>query len=276
MKTIAITNQKGGCGKTTTAINLAACLGRKDKRVLLIDMDTQGHASLGLGMHCEGHAGLYDAFANQARLSDVIIPEVVTGVDIVPATTSLGAAEHILSGWLQEHELSIQLEELEGIYDYVILDCPPTLGLLFVNALLAADEVIVPIEMSIFAINGIERLRNTIRHLEEAHEVSIPILVLPTMVDTRTRLARSYLRKIWEEFPDEVLPLVVHHTVRLKEAAAEGKPIIEYDIRSPAAADYQRLAYELIRRDAMAEHFAEHTRSQQLEDNPYVESVMVS
>jgi len=247
MRIIAVANQKGGVGKTTTAVNLAACLGKMEQRVLLIDMDPQGHASLALGRRGQEQVGLYEVFAREATLAQVIQPQAATGVDLIPSTISLAAAEHLLGDWPRERELSVHLAQLGDAYDYAIIDCPPALGLLSFNALLAADEVLVPIEMGVFAFDGIERLCETIDLLEERYQTNIPLRVLPTMVDNRTRLSRKFLREIWERFPDEVLPLMVHQTVRLKEAACEGLPIIDYDPKSAAAADYQRLAREIMR-----------------------------
>ena len=163
MMTIAIANQKGGCGKTTTAINLAACLGQQQQRVLLIDMDPQGHASLGMGLQCKDRWGLYEVLMFEAEINDVIIPGVSKGVDIIPATISLAAAEQLLSNLSKKDlQLLLHLEELETDYDYIILDCPPQLGLLSFNALRAADQLIIPLEMSSFALDGVERLSDTL------------------------------------------------------------------------------------------------------------------
>lgn len=247
MTVIAVANQKGGCGKTTTAINLAACLGQKGQRVLLIDMDPQGHASLGLGMRCEDIPGLYEVFAGESTLDDVVLPEVVPGVDVVPATISLAASEHLLEDENQrDRQLSRHLEAVRHRYHYMVIDCPPALGFLSVNALRAADQVLIPIEMSLFALDGIDRLCETVALLREKYHVDLPIRVVPTLVDNRTRLTRQFLRQIWERFADEVSPVMVHYTVRLKEAVVAGKPIIEFDPSSPAATQYMRLADEVI------------------------------
>lgn len=245
MRIIAIANQKGGCGKTTTAINLAACLGKHQARVLLVDMDPQGHSTLGLGLASDTQTGLYEVFSREVSIDEVIIRDIATCVDIIPATISLLAIEHMESDWPREKEFALQLVHLEHLYDYVIIDCPPNLGLLSFSALLAAHEVIVPIEMSLFALDGMDRLIDTIDMLQERYNAEIPIRVLPTLVDSRTRIARRFLRTLWERFPDEILPVMIHYTVRLKEAVCEGKAVIDYAPGCTAASDYQRLADEI-------------------------------
>ncbi len=245
MKTIAVVNSKGGCGKTTSAINLAACLGWRGSSVVLVDLDPQGHATLGVSMQCWNDFGLYEVFANRAEINDVIIPDVVAGIDLIPATRKLADAEALLADWPREKELALKLGCLSREYDYAIIDCPPNLGLLTVNALLAADEVLVPVEMSLFGVDSANRLTKLIHELEERHDTQIPFRILPTMVDSRTRLARSFLRQIWERYPDEILPLMVHYTVRVREAVCKGLPIIDYASSSQVATDYRHLAAEM-------------------------------
>ncbi len=247
MKIISIANQKGGCGKTTTAINLAACLGHISQRVLLVDMDAQGHASLGFGKCGDELPTLYNVFSGQRSIRDVIQHDVYKNVDLIPGSMALVAAEHHLTDWSQEEELARLLHPLDVSYDFIIIDCPPALGRLSVNALLASDEVIIPIEMSLFSLDGIERISETIEHLQARRGKALPFKVLPTMIDNRTRICRTFLRKIWERFPDNVLPVMIHHTVRLKESVCYSLPVWAYDAKSIAALDYMRLAEECLK-----------------------------
>ena len=243
MTIIAVANQKGGCGKTTTAINLSACLGKKNLRVLLVDMDPQGHASLGLGENCEELAGLYEVFLHDAELEEVILPNVVQGVDLAPATISLAAVEHLLADIpKRERQLAMHLEHLPNKYDFIIIDCPPTLGLLSFNALRAANQVLIPLEMSVFALDGIDRLCETIALVEDKYDLDIPVQILPTLVDYRTRFAYDMMNEVRERFAQQLLPVSIHYTVRLKEAAQKGMPVIDYAPFSPAANDYDKLA----------------------------------
>ncbi len=249
MNIVAIANQKGGCGKTTTAINLAAGLGEKGLRTLLVDTDPQGHASLGLGQRKQDEPGLYEVFALDFPLAEAIIMNVTAGVDLVPATISLAAIEHVLADMpKRERQLADHLQAVESIYDFVIIDCPPSLSLLSINAIRAANRVIAPIDMSLFAIDGIERLGDTVDLVAQKYGLDIEINILPTLVDKRTRLCRKFLLGIWEQYGENVLPSLIHSTVRLKEAVCAGQSIIQFDKKSIASKDYQELANEIIRR----------------------------
>lgn len=246
MHTIAIANQKGGCGKTTTAINLAAELGKQDRHVLLIDMDPQGHASLGLGISNRGLPGLYDVFSDEMSFYDVILSDVVQGVDLVPANIMLAAVEPMLTDQPgRERELLEHIEPLRTLYDYVVIDCPPSLGLLSINALRAATQVLTPLEASLFALDGIQRLQDIVNLLRDKYQLDIPVRALLTMFDDHPRFSRSLLKHMREHLPVTLSDVRIRHTVRAREAAYFGKPLYEYAPHSTAADDYRRLAVEL-------------------------------
>lgn len=251
MNIVAIANQKGGCGKTTTAINLAAALGEQGHRTLLVDADPQGHASLGLGQRRQDEPGLYEVFALDFPLAETIITQVSNGVDLIPATISLAAVEHVLANMpKRERQLTDHLLTLESVYEYVIIDCPPSLSLLSINAIRAASRIIVPIDMSLFAIDGIERLSETVDLVAQKYDLDIEINMLPTLVDKRTRLCRKFLLGVWDRYQDNMLSSIIHNTVRLKEAVCEGQSIIHFDKNSFAAKDYLELADEIVQRSS--------------------------
>ncbi len=247
MHIIAIVNQKGGCGKTTTAINLSAVLGQQGARVLLIDMDPQGHASLGLGVAGAELAGLYELLKGDHRLDEVIQSGVSRGVDLIPGNISLAAAEHLLAGQPdRDRQLARHLAMLEGRYDCVVLDCPPALGLLSVNALRAADRVLIPVEPSLYSLDGIERLRETIHLLAGQYDIQPSVTLLANMFDTRTRIARNMLEMLESQLPVGLCAARIRNSVCVREAACHGVPLIDYAPRAPVTGDFRQLAEELL------------------------------
>ena len=247
MHIIAIVNQKGGCGKTTTAINLSAALGQQDARVLLIDMDPQGHASLGLGVAGTELTGLYELLKGECPLDEVIQPGVTRGVDLIPGNISLAAAEHLLAEQPdRDRQLARHLAMFEGRYDCVVLDCPPALGLLSVNALRAADRVVIPVEPSLYSLDGIERLRETIHLLAGQDHIQPDVTLLANMFDNRTRIARNMLEMLESQLPLDLCTTRIRNSVRVREAACHGAPLTDHAPRAPVTGDFRKLAGELL------------------------------
>jgi chromosome partitioning protein len=247
MHIIAIVNQKGGCGKTTTAINLSAALGQQDARVLLIDMDPQGHASLGLGVAGAELAGLYELLKGEYRLDEIIQLGVTRGVDLIPGNISLAAAEHLLAEQPdRDRQLGRHLAMLEERYDCVVLDCPPALGLLSVNALRAADRVLIPVEPSLYALDGIERLRETIHLLADQYDIQPSVNLLANMFDIRTRIARNMLEMVESQLPIDLCATRIRNSVCVREAACHGAPLTDHAPHAPVTGDFRELAKELL------------------------------
>lgn len=251
MRVIAIVNQKGGCGKTTTTVNLAGALAADGHRVLIVDMDPQAHATLAVGLEPDDlDANLYEVLVEPAGASrlDSVIVDVSDHVDIAPSSIVLSALEQKLA--TERHDarterLAAALDTLPPLYDYVLIDCPPNVGLLTFNALRAASEVIVPLETSFFAIDGVQKLLETISLLSDRIGHELHVRVLPTLYDGRTRYARQTLGDIRELFKELCFDSVIRLNVKLREAARQGVPISLYAPSANGALDYASVALEL-------------------------------
>jgi chromosome partitioning protein len=262
-RVIAITNQKGGVGKTTTAINLAASLAANDLKILLIDSDPQGNSTSGLGFQKQpGRVTLYDALLRNTPVSDILANTGFDGLDLVPADKNLvGANLELVDMDGREMRLRDCLAPIRDRYDFILVDCPPALDLLTLNVLLAADSALIPIQCEFFALEGISELVFTIERIREAfhHPIRIEGILL-TMFDDRTNLARQVAQDIREFFKGEVFQTVIPRSIRLAEAPSFGKPILSYDMRSKGAESYIRLAKEILANDQNTRNTAEGAR----------------
>ncbi len=250
-KIIAIINQKGGVGKSTTAINLSAALGELGKQVLLVDLDPQGNATSGLGIeknqlsYC-----IYDVLLNDVPIEQVIIPDVCEGLDLVPATINLAGAEvELVSEMARENRLKDAVGSMRGKYDYVFIDCPPSLGLLTVNALVGADKLIIPIQTEFYALEGVTKLLESMKRVKSRLNPSLDIFgILLTMYDGRTTLSRQVAAEVRNYFGNQVFETIIPRTVKLSEAPSYGMPITQYDPSGKGAAAYRNLAEEVVKR----------------------------
>lgn len=251
-KVIAAANQKGGVGKTTTAVNLSAALGKRGKNVLLIDLDPQGNATSGLGIDRKDVGkNMYNVLIGGEKLEDIIIKMDFTNLSIAPSSIELSGAEIELVG-VRRREFVFK-DALEGVrenFDYIIVDCPPSLGLLTVNALCAADTVLVPIQCEYYALEGVSLLTNTIKKVKKALNPALDFEgILLTMFDARTNLSIQVVDEVKKYFPQKVYRTIIPRNVRLSEAPGFGKPVIEYDPTSKGAEMYMELADEVIMRN---------------------------
>ena len=248
MRVVALANQKGGCGKTTTATNLASALAQLEKNVLLIDNDPQGHASLACGFGDEDFSlstrDLY--LTSDILVEDAAVP-VRTGLHLVPAGVDLSAVELTLARE-QEKEMRLRnnLRRSTMPYDYVLIDCPPSVSLLTFNALLACGEAIIPVDASSYGLQAVRRLRETLAVIREKKGHDIVPRILMSDVDTRPRFVREVMERLEDLYEDELLETVIHHTVRVKEAADAGSPVIQFDPDSRGAHDFRQLAREIL------------------------------
>lgn len=258
---ISIANQKGGVGKTTTSVNISTILAKRGKKVLLIDTDPQGNATSGIGVEKKTDKSIYDVIIGETTIKEAIKETQVKNLQICPSNINLAGAEvELVSMMSREYRLKEKLEEEKENYDYIIIDCPPSLGLITLNAFTASDSVLIPVQCEYYALEGLEQLMNTInlvkKHLNKELELEGAVL---TMYDSRTNLANQVVKEVKNYFEDKVYKTVIPRNVRLSEAPSYGMPISVYDPKSKGAKCYERLVKEIIKQNE-EEKLAKHMK----------------
>ncbi|HHU36007.1 MAG TPA: ParA family protein [Treponema sp.] len=248
-KTYVFVNQKGGVGKTTSAINIGAYLALEGKKTLLVDFDSQGNMTSGVGVDREIPT-VYDLLAGKATLKEVIRKSVVPGLSVIPASIDLsGAAIELVDQKEREFYLRRALEPVKDIYDFILIDCPPSLGILTLNGLVAADEVLIPLQCEYFALEGLTLLLQTVKRVQKSLNPDLVIGgIFFTMYDSRTRLAQDVVQQVTTYFKDKVFTTIIPRNIRLSEAPSHGLPICNYDAQCVGARSYEKLAKEVLER----------------------------
>lgn len=252
VRIISVANQKGGVGKTTTTVNLGASLAYLGKKVLLVDIDAQGNATSGVGIRKpDVKEDIYDILVNEVDIKETILPTSRENLFIVPATLQLAGAEIELTSMIaRESRLKLALDEIKDDYDYILIDCPPSLGHLTINAFTASDSILIPVQCEYYALEGLSQLLNTVRLVQKHFNPDLAIEgVLLTMFDARTNLGAEVVEEVRRYFQEKVYETVIPRNVRLSEAPSHGLSIIDYDIRSKGAEVYQALAKEVLARE---------------------------